>query len=252
MRIVSWNVNGIRAIYKKDFVNWLKSNNSDIVCIQETKADESQFPRDVKEISGYNFYCSSADRKGYSGVAVWSKIEPRSVYTSIRNFIFDSEGRVIYLYFWDFVLFNIYFPNGGMSQTRLKYKLDFYDYLIKYLKLFKDKTIIIGGDYNTAHFPIDLARPKENEKFSGFMLKEREKLDDSISMGFIDTFRCFNNEPNNYTWWDYKTAARSRNIGWRIDYFFISKHSLKHLKSADIESSVLGSDHCPISINITL
>ncbi|MDR1784546.1 MAG: exodeoxyribonuclease III [Endomicrobium sp.] len=251
MKIVSWNVNGIRAIHKKDFSGWFKNNSADIVCIQETKADESQFPKDIKEINGYNFYCSSANRKGYSGVAVWSKIKPRSICTSINNFIFDSEGRVIYLDFKDFILFNIYFPNGGASHIRLKYKLDFYDYLIAYLRRFKDKAVIMCGDYNTAHFPIDLARPKENEKVSGFMLAEREKLDDIVSMGFVDTFRCFNNEPGNYTWWDYKTVARSRNIGWRIDYFFMSKHFLKHLQSADIENSVLGSDHCPISITIS-
>ncbi|MDR1401200.1 MAG: exodeoxyribonuclease III [Endomicrobium sp.] len=250
MRIVSWNVNGIRAICKKDFASWLKSSNADVVCIQETKADELQFPKNVREINGYNFYCSSAVRKGYSGVAVWSKVKPKSVHTSIKNEIFDREGRVIYLDFGDFVVFNVYFPNGGTSQARLEYKLDFYDYLIEYLKRFKGKTVIVGGDYNTAHFPIDLAKPKENEKVSGFMLKEREKLDDIVSMGFVDTFRCLNNDSNSYTWWDYKTFARSRNIGWRIDYFFISKHSLKHLQSADVESSVLGSDHCPISIAV--
>ncbi|MDR1511205.1 MAG: exodeoxyribonuclease III [Endomicrobium sp.] len=250
MKIVSWNVNGVRAICRKDFVDWLKNNGADVVCIQETKADESQFPEVVKEIDGYNFYCSSAVRKGYSGVAVWSKIKPKSTHTSVGNFVFDNEGRVIYLDFDDFILFNIYFPNGGASQARLKYKLDFYDYLIEYFKCFKNKTLIICGDCNTAHFPVDLARPKENEKVSGFMLKEREKLDDIVSMGFIDTFRYFNDKPNNYTWWDYKTAARSRNIGWRIDYFFISKHSLNHLQSADIENLVLGSDHCPVSITV--
>jgi exodeoxyribonuclease-3 len=250
VKIVSWNVNGVRAIYKKNFAGWFKDENADILCIQETKADEGQFPKDLKEIDGYNFYCSCARKKGYSGVAVWSKVKPVSISTSIRNEAFDGEGRVLRLDFKDFILFNIYFPNGGASPERLKYKLEFYDYLIGYFERFKNEKIVICGDYNTAHRAIDLARPKENEKTSGFMPQERKKLDDIISIGFIDAFRYFNKDPGNYTWWDYKTAARARNIGWRIDYFFISESSVGYLKSANIKSSVLGSDHCPISIAI--
>jgi exodeoxyribonuclease-3 len=250
MKIVSWNINGIRAIYKKKFLNWFKKENADIICVQETKAEEMQFPKDIREVRRYNFYCSPAKKKGYSGVAVWSNIKPENVTTSIENKLFDNEGRVLRLDFKDFTLFNIYFPNGGTSEERLKYKIDFYDYFIAYLKQFKDKKIIICGDYNTAHFPIDLARPAQNEKNSGFMLKERERLDKLINAGFIDAFRYFNKEPGNYTWWDYKTAARSRNVGWRIDYFFVSKNALKNLESAEIESSTLGSDHCPILITI--
>jgi exodeoxyribonuclease-3 len=250
LEIVSWNVNGVRAIYKKNFVDWFKNINADIICIQETKADETQFPKDIKNFNGYNFYCSSAEKKGYSGVAVWSKVKPEFVSTSIENKIFDNEGRILRLDFKDFILFNIYFPNGGASSDRLKYKMEFYDYLIEYLKQFKNRTVVICGDYNTAHCPIDLARPKENEKVSGFMPEEREKLYNLILSGYVDTFRHFNKEPGNYTWWDYKTAARSRNTGWRIDYFFISQHSIKYLKSADINSSITGSDHCPVSISI--
>ncbi|MDR1087067.1 MAG: exodeoxyribonuclease III [Endomicrobium sp.] len=250
MKIVSWNINGIRAIYKKNFFDWFKNEKANIVCVQETKAHEIQFPKELKEIDRYNLYCSSGEKKGYSGVAVWSKIEPESISTSIENKLFDNEGRILILDFKDFMLFNIYFPNGGASQERLNYKIEFYDYFIEYLKKFKDKRVIICGDYNTAHYPIDLARASQNEKTSGFMPKERERLDKLVDAGFIDTFRRFNKEPNNYTWWDYKTAARSRNVGWRIDYFFISKNALKNLKSAEIESSVLGSDHCPISISI--
>jgi exodeoxyribonuclease-3 len=250
MKIVSWNVNGIRSIYKKDFTVWFKDENADIVCVQETKADETQFPKNIKEIDGYNFYCSSAEKKGYSGVAIWSKIKPNFINAGIENKVLGSEGRILRLDFKDFILFNIYFPNGGASRERLKYKMEFYDYLIKYLKQFKNKTVIMCGDYNIAHFPIDLARPKENEKVSGFMPEEREKLDNLVSSGFVDAFRYFNKEPGNYTWWDYKTIARARNIGWRIDYFFISQHSVKYLKSADIKKSVSGSDHCPISITV--
>jgi exodeoxyribonuclease-3 len=250
LKIISWNVNGIRAIYKKDFAGWFKNENADIVCVQETKADKTQFPKDITEFEGYSFYCSWAEKKGYSGVAVWSRIKPESVNTSIENKRFDSEGRILRLDFKDFILFNIYFPNGGASLERLRYKMEFYDYLIGYLKQFKNKTVIMCGDYNTAHFPEDLARPKENEKVSGFMPEEREKLDALITAGYADAFRHFNKEPGNYTWWDYKTAARSRNVGWRLDYFFVSRHSLKHLKSAGIENRVFGSDHCPVSIEI--
>jgi exodeoxyribonuclease-3 len=250
MKIVSWNINGIRAIYKKNFLDWFKKENADIICVQETKAEEMQFPKDIREVGQYNFYCSPAKKKGYSGVAVWSNIKPENVTTSIENKLFDNEGRILRLDFKDFILFNIYFPNGGASKERLKYKINFYDYFIEYLKLFKDKKVIICGDYNTAHFPIDLARPAQNEKNSGFMPKERERLDKLVNAGFIDAFRYFNKEPSNYTWWDYKTAARSRNVGWRIDYFFVSKNAVKNLKSAEIENSTLGSDHCPILITI--
>jgi exodeoxyribonuclease-3 len=250
MKIVSWNVNGIRAIYKKNFLSWIKSENADIICIQETKSDEAHFPEDVKKINGYNFYCSSAEKKGYSGVAVWSKIKPEYVSAGIENKMFDKEGRILRLDFKNFILFNMYFPNGRASLVRLKYKMDFYDYFIEYLRRFSNKIVIVCGDYNIAHFPVDLARPKQNEKVSGFLLEERERLDKLISEGFIDTFRYFNKECENYTWWDYKTNSRLKNIGWRIDYFFMSENSVKYLKFAEIEKSVLGSDHCPISISV--
>jgi exodeoxyribonuclease-3 len=255
MKLVSWNVNGIRAVYKKGFADWLKSAG-DIVCVQETKAEKEQFPKELLELEGYNFYCVSAYKKGYSGVAVWSKLKPKTVSYGIENEKFDSEGRILRLDFKedlvlkDFVLFNIYFPNGGASPERLKYKLDFYDYFIEYLKQFKNKNVLICGDYNTAHFPIDLARPKENETNSGFMPIERQRLDALVSAGFVDTFRHFSQDAGNYTWWDYKTGARARNVGWRIDYFFASQNALSRLKSASIEKDVLGSDHCPVSIEI--
>jgi exodeoxyribonuclease-3 len=250
MKIISWNVNGIRAVYKKNFLNWFKSENADIVCIQESKADKSQFPEEIKEINGYSFYCSAAKRKGYSGVAVWTKIKPDFFAAGVDNEIFDNEGRIIRLDLKNFILFNVYFPNGGASPERLKYKMDFYDYFIQYLKKFKDKSVIICGDYNTAHFPIDLARPKENEKNTGFLPEERKKLDELVLNGFVDAFRHFNKDGGNYTWWDYKTSARERNVGWRIDYFFVSQNCLKNLKSAEIKSSVFGSDHCPVEIEI--
>lgn len=250
MKIISWNVNGIRAVVKKNFIEWFKQENADIVCVQETKAQKEQFPKELTGMKDYHFYSSSAQKKGYSGVAVWTKLEPLSVDTSVGSEKFDSEGRVLKLEFEKFILFNIYFPNGGASQERLEYKLEFYDYFFEYLKKFQSKTIIICGDYNTAHHEIDLARPKQNENVSGFLPVEREKLDELENMGFVDSFRHFNSQPGNYTWWDYKTAARSRNVGWRIDYFYISKNAVKNLKSAGILNLVQGSDHCPVSIII--
>jgi exodeoxyribonuclease-3 len=250
MKFVSWNVNGIRAIYKKHFLDWFYKENADIVCLQETKADKSQFPKDITLIKDYNFYCSSSCKKGYSGVAVWSKLKPISVTHSIENEKFDTEGRVLKLVFEKFTLFNVYFPNGGASQERLIYKLEFYDYFLEYIKKLKNIDIIICGDYNTAHFPIDLARPKQNENNSGFLPIERKKLDALVNNNFIDTFRFFNKEPNNYTWWDYKTSSRNTNVGWRIDYFFISNNAVPFLKDANIQNQTFGSDHCPISINI--
>ncbi|MDR2191363.1 MAG: exodeoxyribonuclease III [Endomicrobium sp.] len=250
MKIVSWNVNGIRSAYKKGFADWLVKCGADIVCIQESKAQKEQFPKELAEIKGYNFYCVCAKKKGYSGVAVWSKIKPEAVYYGIENEIFDEEGRVLRLDFKDFVLFNVYFPNGGASPERLKYKLNFYDYFLEYLKKIKNKDALICGDYNTAHFPIDLARPKENENNSGFMPIERQRLDALVGAGFADAFRHFNKDGGNYTWWDYKTGARARNVGWRIDYFFVSQNALKRIKSAAIEKDVFGSDHCPVSVEI--
>ncbi|MCL2335102.1 MAG: exodeoxyribonuclease III, partial [Endomicrobia bacterium] len=235
MKLFSWNVNGIRAVHKKGFLDWFKKTGADIVCVQETKAEEAQFPKDLKDIGGYNFFCSSSfAKKGYSGVAVWSKIPPKSVSNSIENKKFDEEGRVLRLEYDSFVLFNVYFPNGGMSEERLKYKLDFYDYFTAYVKKIKNKEVIICGDFNTAHKEIDLARPKANEDVSGFMPEERAKLDALVAAGFTDTFRHFNSKPENYTWWDYKTAARERNVGWRIDYFFVSTQCLGNIKSAGI------------------
>ncbi|MDR2772386.1 MAG: exodeoxyribonuclease III, partial [Elusimicrobiota bacterium] len=228
---------------------WFNKTDADIFCIQETKADIGQFPKELINIDKYYFYHSTAIKKGYSGTAVWTKIKPISVEIGIGKKEFDGEGRIVKLEFKNFVLFNIYFPNGGASAERLKYKLDFYDYFISCIaKISKD--VIVCGDYNTAHFEIDLARPKENEKNSGFMEIERKKLDNLVDAGFVDTFRVFNKDGGHYTWWDYKTNARQRNVGWRLDYFFVNKTALKSLASALIYSDILGSDHCPIGIEI--
>jgi exodeoxyribonuclease-3 len=251
-RILSWNVNGIRAAYKKGFVHWLPKENPDIICIQETKAMKEQLPDDLINVGKYNSFFSSAERKGYSGVATYSKAKPVSVSNGIGINKFDSEGRFLITDFGEFILFNIYFPNGKAKKERLQYKMDFYDSFLKHLnKLTKQgKKLVVCGDVNTAHKEIDLARPKENEKISGFLPKEREWIDKLIKAGFVDTFRVFNDKGDNYTWWDMMTRARDRNVGWRIDYFFISENLSGNLKSATILPDVMGSDHCPVGIEL--
>ncbi len=253
MRILSWNVNGIRAAAKKGFTEWLIKDSPDILCVQETKADESQVPDEIKNIKGYNSYFeSSKGKKGYSGVALFLKEKPAEIKTGFGVKKFDIEGRIQIAEYRDFTLFNIYFPNGKSGPDRLKYKMQFYgaflDYAVKLKN--KGKKIIVCGDVNTAHREIDLARPKENSKVSGFLPEERAWIDKFLSMGFIDTFREFNNEPNNYSWWDIKSGARARNVGWRIDYFYISDNMKKNLKDAFILAKVMGSDHCPVGIEV--
>lgn len=252
MRLFSWNVNGIRANYKKGFLDWLSKETPDILCLQETKAHIEQLPKELKNIKGYFNYFSKPERKGYSGVALFSKVKPKKVEFNIGIEKFDREGRIIKAEFKDFILFNIYFPNGGMSSERLKYKLDFYEeILIVFEKLLKQgKKIIICGDVNTAHKEIDLARPKANGKNTGFLPEERAWIDKLLNLGFLDSFRIFNSDGDNYTYWDMKTKARERNVGWRIDYFFVSKNMKKNIISSVIHSEVMGSDHCPIEIEI--
>lgn len=252
LRLLSWNVNGIRAIQKKGFLDWFKKENPHILCLQETKAHPDQLDDELKNVPGYESYFSSAEKKGYSGVVTYTKLKPKSVQQGIGVKKFDGEGRFIITEFDEFTLFNIYFPNGKASPERLQYKMEFYDSFLKHCKklLKEGKKIIVCGDVNTAHKEIDLARPKENSEISGFLPEEREWIDKFLAAGFIDTFRMFNNEPEQYTWWDMVTRARERNVGWRIDYFYISENLKDKITSASIHQDVMGSDHCPISIEI--
>lgn len=252
LRLLSWNVNGIRAIYKKRFLDWFKKESPDMLCLQETKAHPDQLVDELKNVDGYESYFSSAEKKGYSGVVTYTKLKPKNVQQGLGLKKFDSEGRFIITEFKEFILFNIYFPNGKASAERLKYKMDFYDAFLKHCKklLKQNKKIVICGDVNTAHKEIDLARPKENSKVSGFLPEEREWMDKFLAAGFVDTFRIFNQEPENYTWWDMITRARDRNVGWRIDYFYASENLKDNIKSASIHSSVMGSDHCPIELEL--
>jgi exodeoxyribonuclease III len=250
--IYTWNVNGIRAIAKKGFVDWVKKSKGDIICLQETKAQPEQIPDEIKNIKGYDSFWFSAQRKGYSGVGTYTKIIPINTLNGFGNDKFDMEGRVIFSEYEKFVLANVYFPNGGRGPERVKYKLDFYDELFLYLnKNYRDrKGIIVTGDYNTAHKEIDLSRPKENETNSGFLPEERKWIDNIINLGYVDIFRKFNQNPDWYTYWDMFTRARERNVGWRIDYFMVSEDFVNNIVSADIHMDVMGSDHCPVSIKI--
>jgi len=252
MKLLSWNVNGIRAIEKKGFLPWLAKTAPDILCLQETKAEPADLSENLLKPAGYTTFWSAAEKKGYSGVAVFTKIKPKSVTEGLGKKEFDTEGRTLIAEYEDFILFNIYFPNGGAGNKRVPFKLAFYDLFLNKAEALskKGKKIIICGDVNTAHTVIDLARPKENEKNTGFLPEEREWVTKFLSCGYIDTFRHLHKEPGNYSWWDYKTRARDRDIGWRIDYFFISENLLPRLKKAFILKDVSGSDHCPVGIEL--
>jgi len=251
--ICSWNVNGIRAAHSRGNLGWFAELRPDILCLQETKASEEQLPPDLREVEGYNAYFNSPERKGYSGVALYSRSRPLSVKGGFGEPRFDGEGRTLIAEYDGFVLFNIYFPNGKQSKERLKFKMDFYDAFLAYAEALRSKGmgIVACGDFNTAHKEIDLARPKENSKVSGFLPEERAWMDKFVEHGYIDTFRMFNDEPGHYTWWDLKTRARDRNIGWRIDYFFVSEELRDHVKASYMLTEAMGSDHCPICIELT-
>lgn len=253
--ILSWNVNGLRALEKKGQFDWLISQNIDIICLQETKSREDQLNEEVRSPKEYFSYFNwPTEKKGYSGVAIYTKEKPDKIEKGIGDPSFDKEGRVLVAYFKDFILLNIYFPNGGGGEERLKYKLGFYDVFFNFIEKLKkkNKKILFCGDVNTAHYPIDLARPKENENNTGFLPVERAWLDKLIKNNYVDIFRKFHPEKITYTYWDMKTFSRERNVGWRIDYFFSTKELLPSIKNISIHENILGSDHCPISIQLTL
>lgn len=250
MKILSWNVNGIRAVSRKGFLEWFKKESPEILCLQETKAHPEQLGPELAQIKGYRSFWNNPEKKGYAGVSVYTKKEAEVAGMEIPSRDFNSEGRLIALNIDDFVLINVYFPNGGGSPERLRYKMDFYERFLKYADSFKNRNIVICGDVNTAHKEIDLARPKQNEKSSGFLPEERAWMDKLLSHGYVDTFRHFSGEAGKYSWWDYKTRSRETNVGWRIDYFFVTQEMLPRLKKAFILSDVPGSDHCPVGIEL--
>jgi exodeoxyribonuclease-3 len=249
-KLISWNVNGIRAIHRKTKYEWIKAYDADVVCIQETKAHPEQLTKGQLNIDGYHSFFESAERKGYSGVAVFTKEKPLEVINGMGIEAFDSEGRVLEVIYEDFTLFNVYFPNGRASKARLDFKMAFYDAFLNKMAglLGEGRKVIVCGDVNTAHKEIDLARPKENSKHSGFLPIEREWIDKFLNAGFVDSLRAFKQDAGLYSWWDYKTKARERNTGWRIDYFYVSENMKEAMADATIHSDVMGSDHCPIEL----
>lgn len=249
-KLICWNVNGIRAVEKKGFVKLVTELDADIFSIQETKAQPDQLSDQLHNIDGYESYWHSAERKGYSSVGVYSRIKPLEVTYGMGIAKFDCEGRVLTLEYDNFYLINIYYPNAGDGLKRLEYKLSFNQAMQKYAgKLAKKKSVVMCGDFNVAHKEIDLKNPKNNEKNAGFTSEEREGMDNLISSGFTDTFRMFNQESGHYTWWSYRFNARTKDIGWRIDYFCVDEKSRDRVKKSIILKDIMGSDHCPIQLN---
>ena len=258
IRIVSWNVNGLRAAWKKEFEASVKTLDADILGIQETKLQEDQRTGEMIHLEGYphNTWSYARTKKGYSGVATWSRLSPESMTEGFGVEEFDREGRINRLDFDDFTLFNIYFPNGQMSEERLDYKLRFYEAFFEEANRLKaeGRPVIICGDYNTAHNEIDLKNPKANSERSGFLRIERDWIDRMIEEGWVDTFRHLHPEEVKYSWWSYRFNARKNNAGWRIDYFFVSRDIIEKgwLKNAFIENDIFGSDHCPVGIDLEI
>lgn len=254
MILLSWNVNGMRAIYKKGFLTWLAEANPDILCLQETKCEDSQLPAEVARPADYHtFWHCPHTRKGYSGTALLSREAPLSVQFGLGLPEFDQEGRTIIAEYPTFTLINCYFPNGGRDHSRVPFKLAFYEaFLDKCQELRAQGHIVMFcGDVNTAHNEIDLAHPKANQKTTGFLPEERAWLDRFVEAGYVDTFRHFYPDlKEQYTWWSMVTRARERNVGWRLDYFFIVKEGLDQAEDAFILPEVMGSDHCPVGIKL--
>ena len=251
MKIISWNVNGIRAILKKDFINFVKKENPTILCIQETKAHPDQVDKLLHDYEHH--FWNSADKKGYSGTAIFSKVKPINVSYGGNIKEGDTEGRIITLEFDKFFLVNVYTMNAQRGLTRLDLRKKWDKSFLKYLKTLENsKPVISCGDFNVAHKEIDLARPKQNTKNAGFTLEERKGFDNFVMNGFVDTFRLFNKDPEQYSWWSYRFSARAKNIGWRIDYFLTSGKIKSKIKRSWIFSEVMGSDHAPIGLELNI
>ncbi|MDR2892775.1 MAG: exodeoxyribonuclease III [Deltaproteobacteria bacterium] len=258
MKLYSWNINGFRAVCAKPEWDWFKQLRADggevVVGLQETKANKEQVPGEHSDPPGWHSYWLSGLRKGYSGVAVFSSLTPLAVHYELPDPAWQGEGRLIHLEYADFHYLNVYFPNGQSGEERLKYKLGFYDAFLDYSEtLRRQKPIVVCGDFNTAHHPIDLARPKENEGTSGFLPIERAWLDKFTGLGYLDTLRLVHGQrEQQYSWWSFRMRARERNVGWRIDYFFVSAELESKVKDAWIEPEVRGSDHCPVGLELAL
>ena len=251
MKLLSWNVNGLRAAWGKGLPAFLAAQKADVVCLQETKLQAEQVTDEMRAHDGCRSCWSHAERKGYSGVVTFLRAEPVAVTTRFDSAVLDTEGRIVHTELAAFHLFNVYFPNGGMGPERLAHKLAFYEAFLPLVERWRaGKPVVVCGDVNTAHAEIDLARPKENVKTSGFLPEERAWVGRLVAAGYLDTFRMFVEAGGHYTWWDMKSRARDRNIGWRIDYFFVSAELRDRVRAARILPEVPGSDHCPVTLEI--
>lgn len=254
MRLISWNVNGIRSAIRKGFWDWLAADSPDILCLQETRIQSDQLTDRMRTPDGYHTFWHAAERKGYSGVATFCRKKPEAAHHGFGQPRFDLEGRALITDHGDFTLINAYFPSGRRSQERVAFKIDFYDRLLEFCKDLRAQGhhLVVCGDYNTAHMPIDLARPTQNKKTSGFLPEERKALTRWLEAGFVDVFRHLHPVVEEYTWWTYRFNARARNIGWRIDYFLVAEELMPHVQDTHILGDVLGSDHCPIELQLHL
>lgn len=254
MKIISYNVNGIRAALKKDWIKWLKTVNPDVVCLQETKIQEGQILTEIFEDEGYNTYWHYAQKKGYSGVAIFSKQTPLHIEYGCGIPKYDNEGRIIRADFKGLSVISAYFPSGSSGETRQDFKMEFLSDFKSYIDELKQEcpNLIISGDYNICHKAIDIHNPVSNKNSSGFLPEEREWISQFINSGFIDSFRYFNEQSHNYTWWTYRFGARKKNLGWRIDYHMVSNSLKNKLKRAAILSEAVHSDHCPILVELDL
>jgi len=251
MKIISYNINGIRAAIKKDFLNWIKAESPDILCLQEIKANTDQFDSSDFEKLGYHCYWYSAQKKGYSGVAVLSKYKPINVIYGCGVERFDSEGRILRIDLNDISVLSCYFPSGTSGDIRQSFKMDFLNFFYDFIKDLKTrKNLFVCGDYNICHHPIDIHDPVRNKYSSGFLPEEREWITAFLKLGFIDTFRFLNPEPHNYSWWSYRANSRLNNKGWRIDYHMLSHDLESRIKNASILSDIHHSDHCPILLEL--
>ncbi|NDD92400.1 exodeoxyribonuclease III [bacterium] len=252
MRLISWNVNGVRSVIQKGFLNWFEAQNADLVCLQETKAREEQLDLFLKNPRGYQSFWHSAEKPGYSGTAIYARHEPQEVIEGLGVADIDREGRVLQLDFGEFRLINAYFPNSQRDHTRLDYKLAFCRAMLKHTESLrkKGKHVVLCGDFNIAHREIDLRNPKENVNNAGFLPEERAWLDDFEKAGYVDTFRSLTKDPGHYTWWSYRPGVRARNIGWRLDYFWVNQEFSDRLLSARHQPEVMGSDHCPVVLDL--
>ena len=252
MKITTWNINGYRAVLKKGFGDWVRQDGSDVICLQEVKARPDQIEEMYRSWDGYSSYWNPAERPGYSGVAIFTRVPPLEIGFGLDDSRFDSEGRVIWMRYPEFTLFNIYFPNGQRGQERVEYKLDFYARLLEMCGDLHNRgqQIIITGDFNTAHQEIDLTHPKQNSTTSGFLPEERAWVTRFLENGFTDAYRHFYPERIQYTWWTYISNARARNVGWRLDYHLVSNGLMDSVRDVVIQDQVMGSDHCPVTLEI--